>query len=573
MNGNLISLMLALPFIGAVFQAATPEVRVLKLRGPVLSRWVALFTSLSSGLLGAILVASLDTETAGLQLSETVAWIGSYAIAYDLGLDGINAPLVLLISLVFPLLIGSEWDRKDGVRGIQGLLLLMQSALMGAVCSQDMFLMFFFWSLSALPIYFLIGIWGGENREKAAFRTVVSSSIGNALLFAAMVMIYYSVEPHTFSLRELSGGKLDGEVLETFGVSISLSKAAFFFIALGLAFRAPVWPLHGWFTQAAEQAPPSVLAVMAATVVPVATGIFLRLCYSLFPSTSSELSDGIVFAGALSLVVGGLCALAQRGLRQLMAFLTLSEVGLILMGIGSLTSAGVVGAVYHQLVLGIALAGFGLFIGVMVDRTGELDFKGPDGSRTMGGLSLQTPALAVIAAVIVASLLGIPGLGGFVGHSLLLVGSYELHPLAVLLAGSALLLATHYLFTMYRFVFFGAPHAVGVDASGLSKREQGTLLPVVFLLVFFGVYPKPLIELIRPSSSVLLGFIHGTSDAENGATKSVESPESASTAQQLPPAAEGVRAEDGAEKAAYPIGTPDAPSDSAKVDPNTGEAN
>jgi len=509
MTEHLISLMLVLPFLGAFFQAAAPEVAFLKNRGTGLSRAVALLTSIGSGLLGVALVASLNSADPALQLNEQIHWIGSYSISYDLGLDGINSPLVLLISLGFPLLVASEWDRKDGVRGIQGLLLMLQSALLGAVCSQDMFLLFFFWSLSSLPLYFLIGIWGGENREQAAFRTIVASAVGNALLFAALVLIYYAVEPHSFSLRELSGGILDNKTLEVFGRDVSLSKVAFGLIALGLAFRAPVWPLHGWFTLAAQEAPPSVLAALSAAVVPVATGIFLRLSYSLFPATVNTVSDMVVFVGSLSLLMGGLCAVAQRGLRLLMAFFTVSEVGLILMGIGSLTSAGAVGAIYHQLVVGLALTGFGLFIGVMNERSGHVEFRTQDGQPTMGGVSYRSPTLAVIAALIIASLLGIPGLGGFVGHSLLLVGTYELHPFAVILAGVAFLMATYYLMTMYRFVFFGNMAGSQALSEDLRLQERGTLVPLVFFLLFFGVYPKPLIELIRPSAAVLLSSIQG----------------------------------------------------------------
>jgi NADH-quinone oxidoreductase subunit M len=497
MTPHLITLMLLLPFAGALLQAPA--------RLP--SRWIALGASLAGSLCGVFLVASMRGQTPELQDKELIPWIGSYAISYDMGVDGLNALLVLLVSIVFPLLIAAEWKQRPGNRGMHGLLLILQASLAGAVCAQDLFLLFFFWALSALPFYFLIGIWGGEKRESAAFRSIVAASIGNALLFAALILVYYSVDPHTFSLQELAGGKLAGKTFRFLGNELAVSSVAFGLIGAGLALRAPVWPFHGWFTHVAEEAPPSVFVAQAAVSVPVAAYVFVRLAYSLFPETVVQWADAIVVVGALNLVMGGLCATAQRGLNLLLAFLCLGEVGLILMGIGSLNSAGVVGALFQVLSLGLGVAGFGLFSGLMADRTGRTRFLADDGSAGFGGVAAQAPAMAVVAGVVIASLLGFPGLGGFVGHSLLMIGSYSIHPAAVVLAGAALLLATYYLFTMYRHVFLGKV-AAGIEGfSDLTAREQAYLLPLVGCLFVFGLYPKPLIELVRPTVLMLLSTI------------------------------------------------------------------
>jgi NADH-quinone oxidoreductase subunit M len=385
--------------------------------------------------------------------------------------------------------------------------LVLQAAFAGAVCAQDIFLMFFFWALSALPFYFLIGIWGGEKRESAAFRSVIAAAMGNALLFAALILIYYAVDPHSFSLNELAGGKLNGKTFEIFGHALPVSGVAFGLTCVGLALRAPIWPLHGWFTHAAEEAPPSVFVALSAVTVPVATYIFIRLCYSLFPETMNSNAQLIVTIGVVNLLIGVVCAVGQKGLRLLLAYVCLSEVGFILIGMGSLDSAGVVGAVYHQLVLGLGLAGFGLSAGLIASRVGHSCFMAADGECQVGGIAAKAPAVALVVGIVVASLLGFPGLGGFVGHALLIIGSYTVHPAIMLVTGTALMLAAYCLFTMYRCVFLGKAAPASEGFVDLTLRERACLLPLVGALIMFGIYPKPLLDLVRPTVLTLLSTV------------------------------------------------------------------
>ncbi len=506
MSHHLITLMLLLPFIGAVFQAFLPQAE--KEGSKSLGRATAIASSLAGSICGLLLVLGMQPQSAELQALEVLPWIGSFSISYRMAVDGLNVLPVLLIAILFPVLIAAEWDQKIGRRGMHGLLLVLQTALAGAVCAQDLFLLFFFWAMSSLPLYFLIGVWGGPQRETAAFRSMVAAAVGNALFFAALVLIYYSIEPHTFSLSELSGGKLSKQTFQILGTDLSVAAVAFGMISLGLALRAPIWPLHGWFVEVAEEAPPSVFVAISAVCVPVATYIFVRLTCSLFPETMASAAEGVVWVGGLNLVIGGICAVSQRRLKVLLAYVCLSEVGLILIGMGSLSAAGMVGAVYQQLALGLGVAGFGLLSGVLMGRTGVGEFRTEAGDPVLGGAATHAPMMALVAGVVVVSLLGFPGSGGFVGHSLLMIGSFSVHPGAVLLGCASLLLATYYLFTLYRFVFLGpeaSPRAKAIQ--DLTLREQAYLYPLVILLVVFGIYPKPLLELVRPTVLALLGSL------------------------------------------------------------------
>ncbi|MDR3607468.1 MAG: NADH-quinone oxidoreductase subunit M [Oligoflexia bacterium] len=501
--------MLVAPFVGAVLQALLPAGTGARTFGRSTARLVALGASLISSLAGAALVFSMQTHTADLQMIESHPWIGAYSIQYAMGMDGLNAPLVLLLSILFPILIAAEWDRPRGERGVHGLFLILQAALVGAVCAQDIFLQFFFWTLSALPFYFLVGVWGGKRRESAAFRLVVTSAIGNALLLAALILIYHSIEPHSFLIQDLAGGKLVGKTFDFLGYTLSVPSVAFILIGAGLALRIPIWPVHGWFTLVSEEAPMTVVVALSAITVPVGAYIFQRLGYSLFPATFLHFAPAIVVVGAVNLVIGTICAIAQRDLRTLLAYICLVQLGLVLVGMGSLSSPGTVGAIYLQLVMGLGIAGFGIFANSILQRTGMSWFFDEEGKRTLGGVALQAPALATVAALAVASLLGVPGFGGFVGSTLVVIGSYSVSPGMVVLACVATLLSGYYLFTMYRNVFLGEASSELSSAKfqDLTFGERAYLLPLVGCLLFFGLYPKPLIELVRPTVLTLLSTI------------------------------------------------------------------
>ncbi|MBL7715882.1 MAG: NADH-quinone oxidoreductase subunit M [Bdellovibrionales bacterium] len=500
MSLNLISWMIFLPFLGAISQIFLPG------RG----KWAALAASILSACCGTALILGMDPAVSDLQAVEILPWVGSYSITYEVGMDGLNALLVLLISWVMPVLIAAEWKQKKGVAGMHALFLILQASLLGAVCAQDLFLVFFFWALSAVPMYFLIGIWGGDDRESASFRTLVVSAIGNAFFFGALILIYYSFEPHTFSLKELAGGKFAGKTFHFLDWDLPVPLLAFSLMSLGLALRTPIWPLHGWFTVFAQQSPLSVFVAVSSVMTAVASYLFVKLSFSLFPETISATSQGIVAVGLLNLIAGGLGALSQKNLRTLLSFVCIGEVGIALVGYGSLNSVGIVGAVFQLLSLGLGIAGFGLFINVLNERKGSTDFlkegTGTTVTGTLGGIAVQAPGVAVVAAIMTGTLLGFPGVSGFIGHSLLVMGSYSVHPIAVVVTVGAFFMATFYFFTMYRHVFLGKAQDSSV-MEDLNFREKLYLLPLVFLVIWFGIYPKPLIDLIRPTVLTLLSTI------------------------------------------------------------------
>ncbi|HTL13049.1 MAG TPA: proton-conducting transporter membrane subunit, partial [Bdellovibrionota bacterium] len=325
----------------------------------------------------------------------------------------------------------------------------------------------------------------------------------------AIMLVYYAVEPNTFLLDQLSDGRLSGIRFDFLGMSLPVPSLAFALLCLAMALRVPVWPVHGWFSYLITQAPPSVSVALCGGFIPAAIYLFVRLAYGLFPFSLSELAPVLVGIGALNVVIGAVGAVAQKDFRMFCASLCLTQTGLLLVGISSMDSVGVVGAVFQLFAFGLGIAGLMLFFGVLRERTGKVGFKAQaDDTAGYWGLASQAPVMAVVTGMIVASLLGFPGFGGFVGGSLIFMGGYSVHPAAVLVLGLGAFFMTLAFFSVYMRIFLGKYPENARGTADLALRERGFLMPVVGVLVMLGVYPKPLLDLVKPSVGVLLKLIH-----------------------------------------------------------------
>lgn len=513
----MLSAMILLPFAGAAFQAAGLSRQA--------SRWVAIGTSVGSALLGLFVLSQVHAAGGGATLVDSFRWIGAYAIHYEVSVDGLTAPILLLISIVFPVLLVSEWERDRQARGLYGLLLLLQGALIGATCAQDLFLLFFFWSLSSLPVFFLVGVWGGPDKERAAFRGLVASSIGNSLIFAAFILVYYSRDPHTFLIRDLmAGAGVGARAISIAGIETTAQSASFLLVCLGMALRAPIWPINGWFWHAAREAPPAVFVGVAGVTVPCAVVIFARLSHQLFPSVFEAASPWIVGVGATCLLVGAVAILSQKRLSLVLAHLVVVHLGLSLLGLGSRNADALVGVIFHQIGIGLAVAALGLLFGSLTRhwRIEEVSSEGV-------GLIDRAPRAAAVMALSIGAFVGLPGLSGFVGQSLVVMGSFVSRPATLPAVGAGLLLVIYSLFGVFRKVFLGQATAAG-DEQAFPARERVQLLPLVLLMLLLGFYPRPILDLIRPAAARLVA-------GHAPATEAVPEPPPAPAAIPLPPPA------------------------------------
>lgn len=497
---HLMTTVIMLPIGGAIAQGVFSK-------KPYLQRYLGLGASLVSTLL---LLLGMNALSDVLQpggegrLHESLPWVASYAINYELAMDGLNVVPLLLISMIFPVLIALEWDQRKARPGYFALLLLLQGALLGAGFAQDLFLIFFFWAMSAVPVFYLVGIWGGENRELAASRYAAFSTLGNALIFGSILLVYSSVEPHTFLIREISSTKLASAQFDLLGYTFSTSNVAFILFSLGLAMRVPVWPMHGWYTRLSYEAPATVLVAVTSGVIPIAALLLLRVSYPLFPGVLKQVAPVLFVAGAGNIILAGLLAAIQTSFRQLVAYLAMTTFGFTLFGLGAVNSAGIVGALLLQFSFGVAGGGFAIIGGLLRDRVGTDHVLTEKGEKALGGAAVKTPAIAFVSGVVVASILGIPGLGGFVSQALLWIGGYQSAPVLVILCLVSTVFGSAVLLRHYRLVFFGETSTTSSALADLSLRERLLLSPWILASFALGVYPKPLLDYVRPAVEALI---------------------------------------------------------------------
>jgi len=481
--------MIFVPMIGALFQALSSN--------KLWTRMSALITSLVSSLVGIILVVGMHLDWVPNPLKEITPWMKSYSMNYAVSIDGANALMVLAVSLIFPLLIIVEWHRKNARRGLHALFLILQAGALGAACAQDLFLLFFAWVLISLPMYFLVGIYGDANREKAAFKQVGVSCVANGLFFIGVLLVYYAMDPHTFLMEDMMGGKLIDKKFMLVGHEFLIQSAALLLLGLGLALRGAIWPFQGWFKQVSVAVPATVMVALQVVSAPLALTLFMRLTYTLFPNLISELSTFLIALGMLNLGMSALSIMAEKDMRGILSYLSQFSIGMVLLGMGTVTSSGMVGAVFYIFSMTLGIAGLGLVTEFLHHRKDSYDID------QYGGLIRRIPFIGVTAAIFMACVMGVPGVVGFVGLALVFIGQFSIQPLLVVGALLFSLIVTACLFRVFRKVFLGVEHD-DARLKGPSGREVAYFLPLLLVVVGVGLLPEFLVEIVRPT---LVGFL------------------------------------------------------------------
>ena len=545
----ILSLLIFIPLLGAGLVALWPDARRSDLK------WIAVVATGAEVVLAGFAYRQFDPLDGGYQLLEQANWItlplgslGVVSIDYLLGVDGISLPLVLLSALVLLVGVVASWTITERVRAYFALYLLLTSAVIGCFIALDFFLFFLFFEFMLLPMYFLIGLWGGPRREYASIKFFLYTLFGSVLILLVMIALYLSVmdpvstaiglglatEPvevtdqiiqqvqfqlshgqlqgaqlvHTFDLRYLADGHnylpdalLNG--LREVGVGDwSARSLAFWALFLGFAIKLPIVPVHTWLPDAHVEAPTPVSVVLAGVLLKIGGYGFIRIAWSLFPDVAAEYAVWLGVLGVLSIVYGGLNALAQYDLKKMIAYSSVSHMGFVLLGIASITAEGVNGAVYQMVSHGVLSAMLFLLTGVIYDRTHD---RRIDSYR---GLNLVMPQYATLTAVAFFASLGLPGFSGFVGELFTLMGSFQSTWLPGWLTAVAtlgiVLAAGYFLWTLQR-MFFG-PYWNRHDTSDgvtmltdLTSRERWLLIPLGVLALLLGLFPNLIFTLTNAS--------------------------------------------------------------------------
>lgn len=494
-----------MPFIGVIVTLLLPKAK------DNLIRWWALVNTAVTFALTLVLYSKFDVTVPGMQEAFNIKlpWISSFNIFYSLAVDGISLPMIVLTGLLFFLCILSSWTVTKQVKAYFALFLFLQSTVFGVFLAMDFFLFYVYWEVMLIPMFFLIGIWGGENREYAAVKFFLYTFFGSILMLVGMVALYYASGKgvDSFNILALQGGKFSSLQLELFGSTFSFAKLFFIFLFIGFAIKVPVFPFHTWLPHAHVQAPTAVSVILAGVLLKMGTYGFLRIAYPIFPGASVHFADAIAWLGLINVIYGAFCAMAQTDVKKLVAYSSVSHMGFVMLGLAAMTVTGMNGAVLQMFNHGTSTAMMFLLIGILYERSHHRWIVRPDGSKGFGGLYTQLPRFSIVFIIAMFASMGLPGLSGFISEALIFLGIYEKYTTITVLALIGLLLGAAYLLWMFKRMFFGDVIEECKSYTDMNAREIAYMVPLCVAVMVFGIYPAPILNVMRASVGKLVSML------------------------------------------------------------------
>ncbi|MDE0119439.1 MAG: NADH-quinone oxidoreductase subunit M [Bdellovibrionales bacterium] len=459
------------------------------IKNPSLCRKGAAFCSVAYFLFSLSLFLFFDSQTEELQLGERFSWFPALGIEYFVAVDGLSFWFVILTAFLLPVCVGASWNLiKEKVSAFYCCLFLMITSVMGTFLAMDTILFYIFFESSLIPLYFIIGIWGSKERIYAAFKFFIYTAFGSLFLLAGLVALMHLTLQST---GEMSASLLDFYKLELpFEASLlSTQNVLFFCFFLAFAIKLPFVPFHTWLPLAHVEAPAPGSAVLAAVILKMGAYGFLRFVLPLFPQSVEFFASSICFLAGVGIFYGALMALAQKNIKKLVAYSSVSHMAYVLLGLFSLNEYGLTGGYYQMLTHAVSSAGLFLLVGILYERTQSLNIS------DYGGLAKKMPILAINFVIISLSAIALPSTGGFISEFFVLMGSFTARNWgALFLALWGVIFGASYMLYLIHRVFFGSVSVLSQKTSLLSKREMGIILPFVFLVFGMGLFPKAFLK-------------------------------------------------------------------------------
>jgi len=485
--------LLAVPAIGAALILATQRAGI--------ARWIALLTLGAEFGLALVLWFGFDAHDPGWQFAVSLPWIRSWGIRLALGLDGIGLVLVLLTTFLMPLAVLGSWTSiRDKPASFYALLLVLTAGMLGVFVALDLFLFYVMWEVMLVPMYFIIGIWGGERRVYASIKFFVYTMMGSLLMLVAILYLGFHIgtpgRPPDFAIDNLM----------LYAATLSPATVRLLFVAFFLAFaiKVPMFPFHTWLPDAHVEAPTAGSVVLAGIMLKMGTFGFLRLAMPLFPSAALDPTFRaiILTLAVVGILYGALVALVQPDFKKLVAYSSVSHLGFVMLGLFALTVQSVQGAILVMVNHGISTGALFLLIGMIYERTHSRMIS------AYGGIARVVPLFAAALTFVALSSIGLPGTNGFVGEALVLIGAFRTEPFYVLAAAVGVIVAAAYLlWAIQRMLFDPLDKPSNAALLDLNWREIGLLTPLLVVIVWMGVYPAPVLDRTQVAAARFVGLV------------------------------------------------------------------
>ena len=479
----ILSILLILPLVGALFIAMLHE----DAAGVRNARWMALWTTTITFIVSLILIWRFDLASADFQFVEKRPWLGG-AITYAMGIDGISLPFVILTTGLMPICILASWTAiQSRVREYMIAFLVLETLMVGTFCALDLVLFYLFFEGGLIPMFLIIGVWGGPRRVYASFKFFLYTFLGSVLMLLAIMAMYWEA------------GTTDIATLLHHSFPLTLQKWAWFAFLASFAVKLPMWPVHTWLPDAHVEAPTAGSVILAAILLKMGGYGFLRFSLPMFPDASAQLAPLIYALSVIAIVYTSLVALVQEDMKKLIAYSSVAHMGFVTMGLFAVTAQGVAGGIFQMVSHGIVSAALFLCVGIVYDRMHTREIA------AYGGLVNRMPLYAFVFMVFTLANIGLPGTTGFVGEFLTLIGTFRVNNWVATLAALGTILSAAYALWLYRKIIFGTLEKPALfNIRDIGWREITIMTPLIVLTIVLGVYPKAVLDISSASVAQLI---------------------------------------------------------------------